>query len=242
MTTHTSSATFRYEGTPPQTRLPLIVGALASIALHAVLILGFSEKAAKPQAAIVDDGPLILMEMPVIPPDEEDKVEELTDIDQPEMPTVQVPMLQDIPINVPTVDSFTQLVDLNIPAQLADNANKLVAIPTNIRHGNRGDFKMKNLFNVGDLDRQPEAIYRIAPQMPYDVKQVYSKARCKVGFIITAGGDVVQAYVISSDHRSLEAPTLAAVAKWRFKPGVKGGKKVNTRVEQAVDYTVEKEG
>jgi outer membrane biosynthesis protein TonB len=31
---------------------------------------------------------------------------------------------------------------------------------------------------------------------------------------------------------------LEAVVKWKFKPGMRNGKKVNTRVEQPIDFKV----
>lgn len=60
-----------------------------------------------------------------------------------------------------------------------------------------------------------------------------------VEFIITTSGDVVEARVVRSTHREFENAAVRAVRKWKFAPGEKDGRKVNTRVEQVVEFSLD---
>jgi protein TonB len=175
--------------------------------------------------------------MPDLSEPEEDKVTELND-EEMTAPAVQVPMLQDVPLSVPVESSFTQLLDTTIPTKLEGAASNVMAIPLNIQRGRPDTSGIQNLFNIADLDRKPEPIVQQQPVFPYELKQSVSEARVRVGFIVTTRGDVIMPYIISSSDRGFERATLDAVAKWRFKPGMRGGKKVNTRVEQPIDFKV----
>jgi len=59
-----------------------------------------------------------------------------------------------------------------------------------------------------------------------------------VGFIITSRGEVVEAHIISSSHPGFERSALSAIGKWKFRPGMKNGQKVNTRVEQPLTFVL----
>ena len=60
-----------------------------------------------------------------------------------------------------------------------------------------------------------------------------------VEFIINSNGDVTQTQVVRSSHREFEVPAMQAVQKWKFKPGRKGGRAVNTRVSQLIEFNLD---
>lgn len=229
--------TFRYHGTPPQPKSFMVVAIVISVALHAGLILGFNEKKMPKRAAVVQEAPAEMLIMPDLSEPEEDKISDLND-EEMTAPAVQVPMLQDVPLSIPVESSFTQLIDPTVPTKLEGAASQVMAIPLNIQRGRPDTSGIKNLFNIEDLDRRPEPIVQTPPVFPYELKQSVSEARVRVGFIVTSRGDVIMPYIISSSDRGFERATLDAVVKWRFKPGVRGGRKVNTRVEQPIDFKV----
>lgn len=229
------SPTFHYDGTPRQPLTIYVMAVLVSAALHAGLILGFNEHKVPKKAAVVKDEPVALLIMPELKEDEEKKVEEL-DNDEPAPPSVQVPTLQDVPLSL-AESNFTQLIDPTVPTKI-EGAGNVMAIPLNIQHGKPDMSGMKDLFNIADLDRKPEPIVQSPPVFPYELKQSTPEARVRVGFIVTSKGDVIMPYIISSTHPGFERNTLEAVLKWKFKPGQRGGRKVNTRVEQPIDFKV----
>jgi protein TonB len=231
-----SAASFRYQGLPPHGRLIWVTAALVSAGLHAGLLLGFSHHHAAPRRVVVKDEPVAMLMMPELKDQEEKKVEEL-DNDEPAPPSVQVPMLQDVPLSL-TQSNFSQLIDPVAPAKLDHAAAGVMAIPLHIQHGRPDAGGMKDLFNIADLDRKPEPIAQTPPIFPFELKRVVPTAQVKVGFIVTSKGDVAFVYVVSSSHPGFERATLEAVQKWKFRPGMRGGRKVNTRVEQLVTFTV----
>jgi protein TonB len=231
--------TFHYYGIPPPSRIPW-VALIMSAGLHAVAILGFNGRAVVKKAVVVQDAPSEMLMMPDLEDPEEKKPVELADDEPITAPAVQVPMLADIPTMVP-VNAFTQLIDLTPPIKAEALAGSVIAIPVNIQRGRPDTSKIKDLFNIADLDRRPEPIVQTPPLFPYELKLQVSEARVRLGFIVTSQGDVIMPYVISSSHRGFERPALDAVLKWKFKPGMRGGRKVNTRVEQPIDFKVSDE-
>jgi protein TonB len=147
-------------------------------------------------------------------------------------------MLADIPTAVPTVSTFTQLMDVVPPLDPDALAKGIMSIPVNIQRGRPDSSKIKDLFNLSDLDRPPEPIVQTPPQFPYELRTLVTEASVRIGFIVTSKGDVVLPYVIASSHKEVERPALEAVLKWKFRPGVKNGRKVNTRVEQPINFSV----
>ncbi|MEI6106527.1 MAG: TonB family protein [Opitutae bacterium] len=227
-----------YYGIPPPPRIPWLA-MLFSAALHAGLIVGFSYKSPPPKRVVVDDAPLAMLMMPDLKEDEEDKPKELNDDEPMEAPSVAVPMLADIPVLVPVDAAFTQLRDLTVPTKIEGATSGVISIPLHIQRGAPDSSGIKDLFNIGDLDRRPEPIVQNPPTFPFELKKDVTSARVQLGFIVTSKGDVIMVYVISSTHRGFERSALEGVAKWKFKPGMRNGKKVNTRVQQAIDFLVE---
>ncbi len=233
----TVEGTFHYHGLPPRSRIPWLA-LVASAGLHAVALLAFNSRPAAKKHVVVEDAPSTMLMMPDLSDPEEEKPKELSDDEPMTAPAVQVPMLADIPTMVP-VDSFTQLVDPTVPMKADAAAASLIAIPVNIQRGRPDTSKIKDLFNIADLDRIPEPIVQTPPQFPFGLKEEAPTARVRLGFIVSSKGDVIMPYVISSTHRGFERSALEAVTKWKFKPGMRGGRKVNTRVEQPIDFKVE---
>ena len=57
-----------------------------------------------------------------------------------------------------------------------------------------------------------------------------------VGFIVDSNGVVQNVRVISSSQREFETAATQAVAKWKFKPGKKGGKGVATNMSVLLNF------
>ena len=233
------ASTFHYYGIPPPSRIPWLA-LLISASFHAILLLGWNERTVVKKAPMVVETAIEILVMPELKEDEE-KPKVLSDDEPIAEPSVQVPMLQDIPVQVPLDASFTQLIDYTIPAKIDSAPNSLTAIPLNIQRGRPDTSGIKDLFNISDLDRAPEPIIQPPPVFPYELKAEVSYAHVRVGFIVTAGGDVIFPYIVSSTHRGFERSALDGVVKWKFKPGMKLGRKVNTRVIQPLDFSINDE-
>ena len=125
-----------------------------------------------------------------------------------------------------------------MPPKPGGAAGSVMAIPLNIQRGRPDTSGIKAPFNIADLDRKPEPIVQTPPVFPCELKQSVSEARARVGFIVTSRGDVIMPCVSNSSDRGFERATRKAEAKGKFKPGVRRGRKGNTRERQPLDFKV----
>lgn len=210
-----------------------------SVGLHAVALLGFNEKAPPPRPVQVDEGPLIQMAMPDVLEEEEKPVESLEDLEASEAPAIVVPMLVDTLTIVP-VDAFVQPLDFTPQVTVDPNAVRMSAIPVNIARGSGGAEKLGKIFDISQLDRQPQAVFQPAPVFPADMKSSFDETQVTLEFIITNKGEVTMPRAIRSEHRRFEDAAASGVLKWKFKPGYRGGRPVNTRTQITITFRVDR--
>ncbi|MFZ5497193.1 MAG: energy transducer TonB [Verrucomicrobiota bacterium] len=208
-----------------------------SIGLHAFALLGFNYRPPPKKTVLVDDGPLIQMVMPDLDDEEEKPVEALDDSEAMEAPAISVPMLADIPTIVP-VNAFVQPLDFTPVLEVDPNSVRLSAIPVNIARGSGQIEKLGKIFDVSQLDRQPQALFQPAPIFPMELKNDFTESSVTLEFIINTRGEVLMPKVLSSRHRRFEEAAITGVLKWKFKPGYKGGRAVNTRTQITIMFRV----
>jgi protein TonB len=208
----------------------LIIGIAVSLALHSTIWV-FSQKNPPPKRTVVVQEQVVQMEMPPLEEEKEEKVEELP---EEQMENIMAPpSLTDVPSVVP-VDAFTIPLAPPPPPGLTLNRGAITipVVPAGANFG-RG---IANLFNIGDLDQPPVARVRQQPAYPYDMRRAGINGSVTIEFIISTEGDVLQAQIVKSSHREFEQPALQAILKWKFKPGRRGGKVVNVRVSQPLEF------
>lgn len=225
---------WRYR-TERRSRITLAFSILFSLGLHAAVFLGFNDKVMPVKRAAVNDDPVIQMIMPDLKEDEIDPVESISEEEMPENPSIAVPMLADLPSLVP-IDSFVQPLDFTpaLPANI-DSVN-LAVVPVNIARNSGAAERLGRIFNVAELDRQPQPIVQQSPVFPPDMKREYREAEVEVGFIITTKGEVLAPHVIKSANARFEDAAIRAILKWKFRPGFKSGRPVNTRTQITIKF------
>ena len=211
-------------------RRDLIIGLIVSLAIHGgVAWYGELTRGGKPKPKHDEEEKIIQIEMPKIEPDEPEKVES----DEPVTPLdIQPPMQQDVPQLV-QVDSFVQPIQPPPPEGLKPMTGMIV-----IPQGNRGLGKGIEVFDISKLDQIPVAKYQAFPQYPFEMRRAGVTGEVVVDFIVTSDGDVRNAYAARSTQREFEAPAVAAVSKWKFRPGKRGGRAVNTHMQVPVAFTL----
>jgi TonB family protein len=226
---------WHYAGLPRGrvTWLAVLVSAVA----HGLLLWGGGPRPAMRPAAAAPEERVIQMEMPPLDDEKDNEpVEELQDPEQ--VPAVEVPRLVDLPSTV-SVNSFVQPLEMSSALQTSLDTSKLASIPVHIAPaGQRPGNGLKNLFDVSQLDRVPEPIVQPSPVFPPELQREVSYAEVVVDFIVDTHGDTRDIHAISSTHIGFEHPALAGVAKWRFRAGVKDGRKVNTHLRIPIRFTV----
>src|SRR5690606_28571315 len=118
-----------------------------------------------------------------------------------------------------------------------DRPTGIITIPQSRPSGNIGKG-MGNLFNLADLDQPPTATLQSNPIYPFEMRRAGITGEVMVGFIVDARGDVREAYAIRSSQREFEAAAVQAVSKWKFRPGKKGGRNVNTRMQVPIVFSI----
>ena len=200
---------------------------------------GFNQRV-YPGKAVGREEAVIQMVMPDLKDEDEPPPADLADAAE-EPPGIVVPTLMDIPTHLDMADAFVQPLQQNVPVQTDLSGMKLSSIPVRIAQGPRSASGLKNIFDLSQLDRVPQALVQPAPRFPYELTKLVSQAEVVVEFIVDTGGNVRDATIVSSTYRGFEQSTLDGVGKWRFRPGMKGGRKVNTRIRQPVRFSVTKD-
>lgn len=211
----------------------LIIGLVVSISLHFLFLYGFNTKPApKAKSSTEEKVELIQMEMPEIEPEEEETVEELTE----EAPTNQLapPSLADVPSV--SVTAFTQPLQPPPPPGLTA-AKGAIAIPV-VKPGTKLGQGMKDLFDVANLDQPPVLRVPVQPNYPFEMRRAGISGEVLVEYIVDSNGRVAAVQTIRSSQREFEQPAMQAVSKWQFRPGRKGGRAVNTRVQQVITFNL----
>jgi protein TonB len=212
----------------------LIIGLLFSVGVHLLALNPFAGKHAPPKREVLKEEKVVQMEMPPLPEEEEEKVEELNE--EPVENVLAPPSLIDLPTVVP-VNAFTQPLQPPPPPGM-QAAKGAINIPVNPPGANFGRG-IKDLFDINNLDQKPVGRVQNPPQYPYEMSRAGISGEVVVEFIINANGDVVDTRVVRSSHREFEVPAMQAVQKWKFKPGRKSGKNVSTRVSQLIEFNLE---
>ena len=91
------------------------------------------------------------------------------------------------------------------------------------------------------VEEPPTPLDRLPPHYPDDLRIAGVTGKVTLEFIIDTHGDVVGAEIVSSTHPGFEQVALDAVMKWKFKPGRKAGRAVNTRAQIDIPFTLSEE-
>ncbi len=208
----------------------IIIGTVGSVLLHVGFLYGFNDKAPEAVAAAEEAAPLIEMEMPPIDEDKPDQVDELKD-DTPEV--LAPPTLVDLPTVVP-LNAFTQQIQPPPPPGIKTAGT--LAIPVN-RTAELGQG-MKDVFDLANLDQAPVPKFQARPVYPIEMLRAKVTGEVLVAFIVDAAGDVVEATAVRSSAQEFESAAIQAVARWKFKPGRKGNRPVNTKMRVPIGFDI----
>jgi TonB family protein len=94
---------------------------------------------------------------------------------------------------------------------------------------------------LNPTDHMPVPRFTAQPVYPFELRQSGISGQTVVKVVVDSNGDVQNASIVKSTHRELEAATLEAVKQWKFDPGMKGGKNVNTTIQVPFVFNIEPE-
>lgn len=214
-------------------RRDLIIGLIISLAVHGGIMFGHKlfKYTPPPPKAVEKVATIEIIEMPKIEPDEPEVIEAS---DEPIKPMDFAPPMQaDLPQLV-TDTSFVQKIQPPPPENVKPAAG-IIAIPEN-RDTSR--FRNMDIFDISKLDQIPVPRTRVPPQYPFEMRRAGISGEVMVEFLVDTQGNVQNAFAVKSSQREFEANAVAAVMKWKFKPGRKGGKDVITRMQVPIVFSL----
>lgn len=215
----------------------LIIGLIISVSLHAGF---FGWEKLFPEEEVVavveqeEEYEIELMEMPPLEPEPEEIFEEETSEVVEEIEFAP-PMQADVP-SVNVESAFVQKLQPPPPPGL-DRPTGVISIPKTSASRAIGQG-MKDLFDLKNLDQAPTPRFQSKPVYPFEMRRAGIEGQVLVGFIVDSRGTVREAYPIRSTHREFESAAVQAVSKWRFRPGKKGGRAVNTRMQVPIVFSI----
>jgi protein TonB len=212
-------------------RANLAFAAVFSIALIAGVTWWGEQSHYKPTIAIADPA-LKPNAIPVRPADPV-PVEADDTAPKPKTNDVSPPSQPDIPAK-PVVDGMTQPIET--PPAVIDLT--LSKVPMVSDGGGNGD----HAWNLSQLDEAPVARFQSRPTYPYEMRRAGTTGEVTVDFVVDASGNVRNVFAARSSRHEFEQAACAAVAKWKFKPGMKGGRPVNTHMQVPILFTLSEDG
>ena len=91
------------------------------------------------------------------------------------------------------------------------------------------------------IDRQPVPVLRTPPAYPLDLRMLGITGTVIVDFVVDLEGATRNVHAVSSTAAGFEGAATAAVANWRFQPGLKRGRPVPTHMQVPIVFTLEDE-
>jgi len=213
-------------------RRDLIIGILCSIFVHVGLGLGGEIKLnwGTKKKVVKEEVPVIQIEMPVIPPEPPEAADPSEGAS--ESTSIAPPSVADVP-GVVDLNSFVQPVQPPPPPK----AGVTMTVPKN--NGPVARQGLTEVFDLKNLDQQPVPRFRAKPVYPFEMKRLAASAEVLVEFICDGNGDVRDARVIKSGNVAFDTAALEAIYKWKFRPGKKGGRAVNARMQQPFVFSID---
>lgn len=214
----------------------LIIGIIVSALLHGGFIFSgeFFPEEDQVQQTVEEEPVIEVVQMPPIEPDEPEIYEESTEAPQEQLDFAP-PMQADVP-SVALDTPFVQKLQPPPPPGL-ERPQGIITIPKTSASRNFG-AGMKDLFDLASLDQQPTPRFQAKPVYPFEMRRAGITGEVLVAFIVDSNGDVQQAYAVRSTQREFEQAAVQAVQKWKFKPGRKGGRAVNTKMNVPIVFSI----
>ncbi len=213
-----------------RSRAVVITAMALSAAVHLGVLFGFTKAKIAPKR--VEAVPTIALTLPPPQLKELEEPEPATDSDaKPVDLALPVPSQADLPA-LARPEDFVQALDFSSLLEKPDlHDAKISVIPEHIRRGVAIREQIGSIFNLADLDRAPEPVVHPAPIFPFHLKREALTGTVRVEFIVDTEGRVLNAFAVSSTHSGFEEAAVSGVSRWKFRPGIKAGRKVNTRMQ-----------
>lgn len=217
--------------------LPLV----ATCSAHALLLFGFSTPVKPPHPSSVD--PTTPPFTITLPPPEIEKPDDLESTDKPAggKTAPPRPAAEDKPVErISPGEMIQEITDTRrvkvetkiiSPGPVSENGDP------NAKDFGPGDSR-GIVFSPLNLDNTPRTRVQTPPTYPHALKASGVSGEVWVEFVVDESGRVLNPTVVRSTHSEFDAPTIAAVSRWRFEPGTRNMKPVRFRMVVPVRFNL----
>ena len=222
-------------------RRDLIIGVIVSSALHAGVI-EYSEWSVnrRPAPAPKMSAPSIeLIAMPKVEPDKPDADDAVYENRQQKMEQVFAPPVLEETFQMVLDTSFVQPLPLPVPGVKAIN-RIAITIPTTPPSTGRRLEGMVEIYELAKVDEIPEVVVQVPPDYPYQLRSAGIAGNALVDCVVDSHGDVRGAFVGKASEHEFGISAVRAVSQWKFRPGQRKGRAVNTHVMVPVVFSIDR--
>ncbi|HLP03006.1 MAG TPA: energy transducer TonB [Opitutaceae bacterium] len=225
-------------------KIDIIIGVLVSAGLHGGVLWG-GELFNVAKQHVAKAGPaedaIVAAQIDFEAPEEQPKPEEQQPEEQEEQDVSDSDSSGDLaaaslpePMNTVGVSDITTVIKPQPP--VAPKAESTNWAPPSKTTRAIDSSKFKEFVDFAKLDKKPQARSQTPPRYPFELKRQGIQGECTVQFFVDENGVVSDPVVVSSTHQEFQKPCIDAVMQWRFSPGMKNGRKVATRMQQAFPF------
>ena len=178
--------------------------------------------------------PEVIRETPDMPPLESPSLEPPS----PEPPLIQQPALHTVSLSALPIKSSPMNLKVNLKVGKAPAPRVLVRprMPEK-------PAPAKTRFGMDELDQKPVSIAALKPHYPYRARRMGIEGYVMVRFLVDREGHARKVSIIDAEPDGVFEETVrSTVPRWRFKPGRKDGRPVDTWVEMTIRFGMEDNG
>jgi protein TonB len=219
-------------------RRDLIIGVIVSFSLHAGVIEYSSWYAKRP--APTSKRPLPTVEvftMPKVEPEKPDVDDAIYEVRQQKMQEIPAPPVLEETFQIALDTSFVQPLPPPVPGPKAIS-NIAITMPSAPPSMGKRLEGIVQIYELAAVDEIPEVVVQVPPDYPYQFRSAGIAGTALVDCVVDTKGDVRGAFVGNASQHDFGASAVRAVSQWKFRPGQRKGKAVNTHVMVPVVFTI----
>jgi TonB family protein len=92
------------------------------------------------------------------------------------------------------------------------------------------------VFVIGGGVSKPIVVFQVDPEYSEEARKAKWSGEVLLSVVVDTEGRARDVHVVKSLGMGLDEKAMEAVAKWKFKPGMKGGQAVNVRAQISVNF------
>ena len=218
----------------------LIIGLLASTAFHGGLVVYSVCGGGQPVKRPVRSAPTYAaIAMPKIEPDKPDEDDSVYDDREQKLQQPLAPPALDEVFQIVLDTSFVQPMQPPRPTRMAVGQITISMPPTPRSMGNRLDG-FGEIYEMTKVDEIPEVVVQVPPDYPYQLRSAGVAGEVMVDCVVDLHGDVRHPVAERNARPEFASAAERAISMWKFRPGQRKGRAVNTRVLVPIVFSINK--